>query len=280
MSPVVAAAPPAADNPGMDGWEIVRRCAKDRRSGAAEIAARAAEGLALLGSQRDVARAARHLVRAHPAMAPLWRLGAATLGARDHRAAARRFSDAIAAEGTEVARAAEWALPKRAVVLTHSASSNVFAALTRHRSRIARVICTASVPGGEGRSLARRLGRAGLETEVVPDTAIGRAGTDASVALVGADAITEDAAINKIGTLLVALAAQEAGIGFYVLAGTSKFLPSRAWRPGDAPLYEATPLALVDAVITERGPMGTAAVRRTVRRVELPRTLTARSGPR
>lgn len=266
--------------PGMDGWEIIRRAARDRRSGAAEIAARAAEGLALLGSQRDVARAARHLVRAHPAMAPLWRLGAATLGARDHRSAARRFGDAIASEATEIARAAEWALPRRAVVLTHSSSSNVVGALERHRGRIVRVLCTASIPGGEGRALARRLDRAGFETELVPDAAIGRAAADATVAFVGADAITEDAAINKVGTLLIALAAQEAGIGFYVLAGTSKFLPARAWRPADAPLYEATPLALIDAVISERGPLGTAAVRRGVRRVELPRSLTARSGPR
>ncbi len=271
-------APPTI--PGMDGWEIVRRAARDKRSGAAEIAARAAEGLALLGSQRDVARAARHLVRAHPAMAPLWRLGASTLGARDHRAAARRFGAAIASEGTEVARAAEWALPKRAVVLTHSSSSNVYAALERHRNRIARVLCTASIPGGEGRTLARRLERAGLSTEVVPDAAIGRAAANASVAFVGADAITEDAAINKVGTLLVALAAQEAGIGFYVLAGTSKLLPARAWHPDDAPLYEATPLALIDAVISERGPLGTASIRRAVRRVELPRTLTARTAPR
>lgn len=264
----------------MDGWEIVRRAARDRRSGAAEIAARAAEGLALLGSQRDVARACRHLVRAHPAMAPLWRLGVVTLAAGDHRAAARRFAGAMASEAAEIARAAEWALPKRAVVLTHSSSSNVFAALTRHRTRISRVICTASLPGGEGRALARRLERAGLEAEVVPDAAIGRASADASVAVVGADAVTEDAAINKVGTMLVALAAQEAGIGFYVLAGTSKLLPARAWRPGDAPLYEETPLALIDAIISERGPMGTAAVRRAVRRVELPRTLTARRAPR
>ena len=259
---------------------MVRRAARDHRSGAAEIAARAADGIALLGSQRDVARAARHLVRAHPAMAPLWRLGASTLSTKDHRAAARRFAAAIATEGEEVARAAEWALPKRAVVLTHSSSSNVYAALERHRNRIARVLCTASIPGGEGRTLARRLERAGFETEVVPDAAIGRAAAGATVAFVVADAITEDAAINKVGTLLVALAAQEAGIGFYVLAGTSKMLPARAWRPDEAPLYEATPLALIDAVISERGPLGTAAVRRAVRRVELPRALTARSGPR
>jgi len=264
----------------MDGWEIVRRAAADRRSGAAEIAARAAEGLALLGAQRDVARAARHLVKAHPAMAPLWRLAAVTLTAKDHRTAARRFGESIASESEGVARAAEWALPRRAVVVTHSSSSNVVAALTRHRTRIVRVLCTASVPGGEGRGLAHRLERAGIEAEVIPDAAAGRACADASVALVGADAITEDAAVNKVGTLLLGLAAQEAGIGFYVLAGTSKFLPARAWRPEDAPLYEETPLALIDAVITERGPMGTAAIRRAVRRIELPRALTSRRGPR
>jgi translation initiation factor 2B subunit (eIF-2B alpha/beta/delta family) len=264
----------------MDGWEIVRRAAADGKSGAAEIAARAAEGLALLGAQRDVARAARHLIKAHPAMAPLWRLGAAALSARDHREAARRFGETLAAESEGVARAAEWALPRRAVVVTHSSSSNVVSALARHKGRIARVYCTASVPGGEGRALARRLDKLGIAAEVVPDAAVGRVCESASVALVGADAITEQAAVNKVGTMLLALAAQHAGIGFYVVAGTSKFLPARALRLDDAPSYEETTLALVDAVITERGPLGTAAIRRAVGRIELPRALTARRGPR
>jgi translation initiation factor 2B subunit (eIF-2B alpha/beta/delta family) len=264
----------------MDGWEMIRRAAADTRSGAAEIAARAAEGLTLLGAQRDVARACRHLIKAHPVMAPLWRLGAATLSARDHREAARRFGEMLAAESEGVARAAEWALPRRAVVVTHSSSSNVVAALRRHQGRIARVLCTASVPGGEGRALARRLERFGFEAEVIPDSSVGRACEDASVALVGADAITDQAAVNKVGTMVLALAAQHAGIGFYVVAGTSKLLPARALRLEDAPLYEETPLALVDAVVSERGPMGTAAIRRAVRRIELPRALTARRAPR
>ena len=234
----------------------------------------------MLGAHRDVARAARHLVKAHPVMAPLWRLAAATLSAQDHRAAASRFGERIAAESEGVARAAEWALPRRAVVVTHSSSSNVVNALVRHRSRIARVLCTASVPGGEGRAAARRLERAGIAAEVIADASVGRACEDASVALVGADAVTEDGAVNKVGTLLVALAAQQAGIGFYVLAGTSKILPSRALKLEDAPLYEQTPFGLIDAVISERGPMGAAAVRRAVRRIELPRTLTARRAPR
>jgi len=280
VPPVVALRAPAADNRRVDGWEIVRRAAADRRSGAAEIAAAAAEGLALLGARRDVARAARHLVRAHPAMAPLWRLGASTLSAKDHRDAARRFGEQLAVEAEGVARAAEWALPRRAVVITHSASSNVAAALTAHRARVARVFCTVSLPGGEGRAFARRLSRAGLEATVVADAAVGRVCEDADVALVGADAVTDEAAVNKVGTTPLALAAQHAEIGFYVLAGTSKFVPSRVWRPEAAPAYEATPLALVDAVITERGPMGTAAIRRAVRHLELPRALTARKAPR
>jgi translation initiation factor eIF-2B subunit delta len=264
----------------MDAWEIIRRASADRRSGAAEIAARAAEGLAGLGAQRDVLRAARHLVRAHPAMAPLWRLGAACLSARDHRAVASRFAEDLHAESDAIARGVEYALPRRAVILTHSSSSNVASALLRNRSRVQLVLCTASLPGGEGRSLARRLERAGLETEVVPDATIADACERAHVAVVGADAVTENAAVNKVGTRLVALAAHEAGIGFYVLAGTSKLLPERVWRTVEAPFYEETPLGLIDAVVSERGPLGTASIRRRVRRIDIPRALMPRRAAR
>ena len=273
---------PGQSTPAVDGWEIVRRAAADRRSGAAEIAARAAEGLVLLGAQREVRRAVRHLVRAHPAMAPLWRLGAVVLSADDHRDAAERFREALRTEADGVARAAEYALPRRAVVLTHSSSSNVVNALVRNRKRILRVLCTVSLPGGEGRTLARRLERAGFEAEVVSDAAIASAAERADVALVGADAVTEDGAVNKVGTRLVALAALDAEIGFYVMAGTSKLLPSRVWRSVEleAEAYEETPLALIDAVVTEHGAMGAAAIRRRVRRIEIPRALTARKASR
>lgn len=264
----------------MNAWDTIRRASADRRSGAAEIAARAAEAMAELSSERDVLRAIRHLLRAHPSMAPLWRLGAAVLTARDHRAAAERFASALRAEGEAVARAAEWALPRRAVVLTHSSSSAVASSILHNARRVARVVCTSSLPGGEGRQLARRLERSGIEVEVIPDAGLARAADDASVALAGADTVTEDAAVNKLGTKLLALAAQDAGIGFYVVAGTSKILPARVWRGVEAPLYEETPLSLVDAVISERGPLGTTAIRRAVRRIEIPRVLTSNKSKR
>lgn len=215
-------------------------------------------------------------------MAPLWRLGAVVLGADDHRAAAEQFANQLRNEADGVARAAEYALPRRARVLTHSSSSNVFSALVRNRKRILRVLCTVSLPGGEGRWLSRRLERAGFESEVVSDAGIASAAERADVALVGADAVTENGAVNKVGTRLVALAALDAEIGFYVIAGTSKLLPARVWRlvEPEAEAYEETPLGLIDAVIAENGAMGASAVRRRVRRIEIPRALTARKAPR
>lgn len=259
----------------MNPWDTIRRAAADRRSGAAEVAARAAEAMTDLSGERDMLRAVMHLIRAHPSMAPLWRLGAAVLTAKDQRGAAERFARGLRTEEEGVAVAAEWAIPRRAVVLTHSSSSAVASSILRNAKRITRVVCTSSLPGGEGRQMARRLERSGVEVEVVPDAGLARAAGEATVALTGADALTEDAAVNKLGTRLLALAAQDAGIGFYVIAGTSKFLPQRVWRSVDAPLYEETPLSLIDAVITERGPLGTAAIRRAVRRIEIPRVLTS-----
>lgn len=258
----------------MDAWDALRRVAADRRSGAADLALRAADAVALLRSERDVVRAARRLLRAHPAMAPLWRIFAIALegSPRD----LKRFRARLEAEGAGVVRAAAgWAIPRRTTALTHSASSSVTATLRASRKRVVEVICTVSLPGGEGRPLARRLERDGFEVRVVADAEIGRACADAGVALVGADAVTEAGVVNKVGTLLVAMAAREAGVPCYALAGTSKLLPGAAWNPEAAPAYEATPLGLFDAVITERGPMGPGAVRRTVSRIEIPRRLIA-----
>jgi translation initiation factor eIF-2B subunit delta len=258
----------------VDPWDQLRRVAADRRSGASELAVRTADAVSLLRSERDVLRAARRLLRVHPAMAPLWRVFSIALegGPRD----LRRFRDRLAAEPDGVVRAAAgWAVGRRAAVLTHSASSSVARTLRAARKRITGVQCTVSLPGGEGRPFARRLEAEGFEVRVIADAEVGRACEDASVALVGADAVTEDGVVNKVGTLLVALAAREAGIPCYALAGTSKLLASSAWRPGAAPAYESTPLRLFDAVISERGAMSPGAVRRGASRVEIPRRLRA-----
>jgi len=69
----------------MDPWDHIRRAVADTRSGSAQIAARAAQGFEGLSTRRDVMRASRALLRAHPAMAAA-------------HADLRRWSDAARAE--------------------------------------------------------------------------------------------------------------------------------------------------------------------------------------
>ena len=253
----------------MDPWDHIRKAASDSRSGSVDVAARAAQGFERLTTRRDVMRAARALLRAHPAMGALWRLCASALeGSSDD------YIEQLVSGTAAAADATRWVITKRnSVVLTHSSSGSIVRALERVRGKISLVLCTASIPGGEGRALARRLQTAGFETEVVPDAGIARACSEASVALVGADAVTDEGIVNKIGTSLVALGAREAGIGCYAIASRSKMVPSSFWKPDAAPAYEMTPLELFDAVITERGAKRPGFVRRAAARVELPDAL-------
>jgi methylthioribose-1-phosphate isomerase len=96
--------------------------------------------------------------------------------------------------------------------------------------------------------------------------------------MVGADRITRDAVFNKIGTYMHAISARHHGIPFYVAAPISTFDPhnsekdvvieernrsevascgTRAIVPHGVrvknPSFDATPMNLVSAIITEQG---------------------------
>lgn len=251
----------------MDPWDHIRRACADTRSGSVDVAVRAAAGVSTLRTKRDIMRAARALVRAHPTMAPLWRLCA---DAFDDQGSAATYADRIIASSEASADSFRWvASGRRLVVLTHSSSGTVARALHRVRSRVALIICTASLPGGEGRSFARRLERDGFTTEVVSDAAISVAAMRADMAIIGADAITPESVVNKVGSRLVALAAADATIGCYAIAPSEKFLPFGVGAPGSEP----TPLTLFDAIVTERGAQRPGAIKRHASRIEIPEQL-------
>ncbi|MHB8513251.1 MAG: eIF2B alpha/beta/delta subunit family protein [Actinomycetota bacterium] len=254
----------------MNAWDNLRRVASDRKSGAAELAARTARSLLELETNKDIMKAARKLLRVHSAMGPMWRVFALAL--HDKRKL-QEFADAIEVEDGQVARAAAgWALPKRARVITHSWSRTVYSTLQRAgSSRITSVSCPASLPGGEGRALAARLRRDGFSVRLVHDSEIARETASADIALCGADAVTERSVVNKVGTALLALSAQEHGVPCYALAGSSKIVPDSV--PGQSSAYEATPLELFDAVIFERGPLREGQVRKAASKIEIPAAL-------
>jgi translation initiation factor eIF-2B subunit delta len=273
--------------------------ASDNRSGAAEIIVRASAIFSALESSclaiqpldtepaRSLAlRTCVALLRAQPDMAPLARLSSAVAeqvkasgtGRELIARAAASARDFIELSTKATARAAAVAaalLRNGATILTHSRSSTVAAALLEARRAGLRfsVIATESRPGLEGRSLSEELARKGLEVSLVADAAAGLMMTESDMVFFGADRVTPDYVVNKIGTRMIALAARENGLPVYALADTTKFINSIAALEGvrdersageiwpDPPsgvrvlnrYFEPTPLGLFTGIVTEEG---------------------------
>ncbi len=177
----------------------------------------------------------------------------------------------IAAYGTELIADGD-------TIMTHSYSSTVTAALkaafTTHTS--IEVITTRSGPGRTGERTAREFATRGIPLTFIDDTAMGLYLPTVNKVMVGADRICADGGVvNGVGTYLLALASEKAGLPFYVLCETLKFdprlsshesgpeekEPAEVVEPGRLPpgvtiknpYFDITPPELVTAVVTERG---------------------------
>jgi methylthioribose-1-phosphate isomerase len=182
-------------------------------------------------------------------------------------------------------------IPDGATVLTHcnagalactgwGTALGVVRSAVRGGKRV-RVIACETRPLFQGARLtAWELTRDGIGVTVIPDGAAAslmRRGR-VDLVIVGADRITRDAVFNKIGTYMHAVCARHHGIPFYVAAPRPTFDPGsseaevtveergreelsrcgeRTLVPEEAavenPAFDATPLSLVSAIITEDG---------------------------
>jgi translation initiation factor eIF-2B subunit delta len=160
--------------------------------------------------------------------------------------------------------------------ITLSKSSTVlaaFRAISRKRCSL-HVVVAESRPLFEGRETAKTLAALGFSVTLIADAAIAHSSKNADVAVVGADAILQNgSAINKMGSHLLALAAKEQGIPFYVVCETYKWHPAaeiisfpleeanprELWTeqlPNIAAqncYFEEIPAHLITAIITEQG---------------------------
>lgn len=181
--------------------------------------------------------------------------------------------------------------PERCTVLTHCNAGALACrcwgtALGVIRSAVAagkdiRVIACETRPLNQGSRLTCwELARDGIDVTLIPDSSAAYLMRKGMIDLivVGADRITEDAVFNKIGTYMHAVAARHHGIPFYVAAPVSTFDLShketditveerdrselaycgdRKLVPDDVKVlnyaFDATPLDLVDAIVTEIG---------------------------
>lgn len=167
------------------------------------------------------------------------------------------------------------------VVLTHCNSSAALEVIkTAHRmGRDIKVMVTESRPRYQGRLSAEVLDKEGIEVTLIVDSAVRYFMNNVDKVIVGADAIAANGAvINKIGTSLIALAANEARVPFMVAAETYKFSPDtlfgrlvtieergvdevvpRSWLRSRShvvvrnPAFDVTPPEYIDLIITEYG---------------------------
>jgi len=280
---------------------LIDEIKEDRTHGASQLARRAVNVLKVAAehSQADSAGelllglrvVGEKLMSARPAMAPVSNIANRFLGAVSQVSvdvgldevkrlaiskAGELASDSLQAIA-QIMKYGSGLIADGDRIMTHSYSSTVMAVLKEafaQRKHI-EVIVTRSGPGGTGQRIARELGIYGPVT-FIDDTAMGLYISVANKVMVGADRVCADGnIINGIGTYQVALAAEKAGIPFYVLCETLKFdprlksgqvdleekEPSEIIEPGRLPpevrvknpYFDITPLELVTGVVTENG---------------------------
>ena len=175
-------------------------------------------------------------------------------------------------------RAAENALPllpDGTHVLTHDFSSTVLRALelASEDGRSIEVTVTEARPRFIGRRMARHLARLeAVDVTLVTDAAAGHTLADCDRVVVGMSSIVDDTLYNRVGTLPIAATAQELDVPVTVVGAATKvidegFVFENEYRsasevllePAEGfavknPAYDATPLSLVDSVVTDESP--------------------------
>jgi len=261
-------------------WQQMEGIASDPVRGATDLAL---EGLRAIGGLPGQARerGSRAYASLHPSMGAFPHVAARALAGDTRLEALREELEAATAAS---AREAAAGLAGRRRVLTHSASRACREALVAWGARGGEVVVTESRPRREGVGLARELARAGLRVTLISDAQIGLWAPRCDAVLVGADAISDDDyLVNKAGTKLAALAAREAGVPIYAVAQTFKVCPP-GWplaltpqAPSDLArvsgvrvanvVFDATPLAWFDAILTEEGKLTPELLAQTRRRL-------------
>jgi len=256
--------------------EAMKEIREDHGRSARQLAQVALEALRSVvdSSTRDELReCARGLALARPLNAPIQNALAWTwsryLETGDPGGAVSDALEHIETAPDGMAAAARGVIPT-GTLITHSYSSSVVELLGRLKPR--RVIVPEARPFNDGVKVARELVRAGISTTLITEAQMALFVQEADAVVVGAHAILPDGDfINKVGTRLLALAARDAEVPFYIVSETLKvvapsepipFAPEEGkpreifgarWLEVRNVYFESTPARMVTAYITEEG---------------------------
>ena len=276
---------------------ILKDLAADVHSGATDITRKAVQCLTAFSEEghasaaaywKDLMALGKSLIAAQPSMASLFNLvnrvllvvepligtlpvGALQTATRDAAAQCQRDSEAAL---EVIAQHGQGLITSQCTVFTHSSSNTVGGILRQavRQGKTLNALATESRPYCEGREMARYLGQQGIPTRLILDAAIAQYVKEADLILVGADRISEETIVNKVGTLAIAMAAKLEQVPFYVACESSKFLPSAFAPVGNVmraseesskeewqnvellySFFEETPNPFMAGIITEEG---------------------------
>jgi len=189
-----------------------------------------------------------------------------------------RYEDEVLDAEKKIADYGARRVPDGGTIVTHCHSTTVVSVLRRAKEmgKEFRVVVTETRPLYQGKLTAKDLLAAGIPVIYVVDSAAYLFMQDADMYLTGADAITSDGyVVNKVGTALMAAAADRFNVPYYVAASTLKYDPVTAAGfpeiieerdpaevidpkelPGAEirnPAFDVTPPDLVDGIISEIG---------------------------
>ncbi|UCD85679.1 MAG: translation initiation factor eIF-2B [Deltaproteobacteria bacterium] len=291
---------------------IIEQIRKDNVSGAAEISRKAAKALILWSRQRkgdshrqsmkELLALGVSLVKAQPSMAPIFNLVNRILlevEGLEEGEQIRKKVEGLAGKCLEEMdrRAAQIAartnsiINSPSIIMTYSYSSSVLESLIYARKAGKRfgVICGESRPLFEGRNLVRRLGREGIKSRLVIDAGLSSFLKDADLVLIGADSLTREGVVNKIGSHGLAVLARAQGVPFFTICGIDKFVPRQFSRRQEIELknprevlkrpiknvaainyyFDITPLSLLSGVICEDGVLARREILRRLSKVKV-----------
>ncbi|QLK25313.1 translation initiation factor eIF-2B [Natrinema zhouii] len=161
-----------------------------------------------------------------------------------------------------------------ATILTHDYSSTVIQALEQATAagKTFKVYVTEARPRYLGRKTARTLAEMDrVETTLLTDSAHGIYLEECDRVVVGMDCIVDETLYNRVGTFPIASTAARLDVPVTVLGSASKivsegFVFENEFRPGsevmaepadgfdvENPAYDATPVELLESVITDEG---------------------------
>jgi translation initiation factor 2B subunit (eIF-2B alpha/beta/delta family) len=235
----------------MKSKRMLEKIEGDFTSGSLQLAIMAAEALMVYLQEkqkdwrRDLPAFCSELAESKPAMASLYNIANQTLTEANRKSTTKKalldllgdISSALKDSVRKIGKNGISLISKNSILLTHSRSATVFSVIQEgvQREKVREVVVTQSYPLGEGITFSREIEELGVETRLIPDSAIGSLMPICDCVLIGADALTEKFLVNKVGSLLLALAAQHSKKPFYCAVDTFKFVPSRVYKKMTGP---------------------------------------------